>query len=87
MLFRFASCVSFDFFMFNFHVPMFALAAKQAVPVARQSAIVTNRVFDFMAQMKTGFARSVNAFFRPRRSSALAEATTKQNRESNYHRQ
>jgi hypothetical protein len=41
---------------------MFAFAAKQAVPVATQSARVTNRVFDFMAQMKTGFARSVNAF-------------------------
>src|ERR1700730_13763126 len=28
---------------------MFAFAAKQTLPVAKQSAIVTNRVFDFMA--------------------------------------
>jgi len=47
---------------FSFHVPICAFAAKQAVPVAKQSARLTNRVFDFIAPMKTGFACRVNAF-------------------------
>jgi hypothetical protein len=46
---------SFDFLTFSFHVPICAFAAKQAVPVAKQSVRVTNSVLDFMAQMKTGF--------------------------------
>jgi len=54
--------IIFDFFSFNFHVPMCGLAANDAVPVARQTARVTNSVFDFMAQMKTGIGIYVNAF-------------------------
>src|ERR1700736_5641924 len=41
---------------------MFAFAAKQAAPVAKQSTRVINRVLVFMGQIKTGFQVLGNAF-------------------------
>ena len=39
---------------------------KQIAPAASQTARETKVVFDFMAQMKTGFRRMVNAFLAPK---------------------
>src|SRR2546429_3760121 len=64
-----------DFFAFNFHVPSNELP-KQTAPAASQTASETKVVLDFMAQMKPGFGRAVNAFFESLRNSGKQELNT-----------
>src|SRR2546429_6323392 len=52
---------TWDFFAFSFQVPSNALP-KQSVPAASQTVRAIKVVLDFMAQMKPGFGRYVNAF-------------------------
>jgi hypothetical protein len=55
---------SFDFFSFNFHVPICALAAKHNVPAASQTIRKTNELFIFMRQMKDGNRAARQYFLR-----------------------
>src|SRR2546421_1289351 len=61
VLLRFIPRPTWDFFAFSFQVPSNALP-KQSAPAASQTVRAIKVVLDFMAQMKTGFGRYVNAF-------------------------